>query len=317
MRVVRFDRFGGPEVLRVVEEPDPVPGPGEAVVRIVAAGVNPADLAMIAGRYGVRPPLPATPGLEAAGVVLAVGAGVKEPCVGERVILALGAARGQGTWRSLVVAPAESLLRTPERLSDDQAGAALLTSLTAVVLMESLGCAEGEAILVTAPRSNTGLALGQLAAVSGLRLYGVARREGAPPPGYQAVTVWPAWPVPAGVPLRAALDAVAGEWTQTCLEAVQPGGEVVVYGMLSGRPCAVDPASLIYGEKRLRGFWLQRWLENAAPTERDAVYALALTYLSAGTLAPVVARTFSLDAVEAACRFALSAGRVGKVVLRP
>lgn len=317
MRLVVFDRFGGPDVLRVVEAPDPEPRAGEALVRVLAAAINPADLALVAGRYGVRPPLPATPGLEAAGVVMAVGPGVVVPRIGDRVMLALGAARGQGTWRSHLTVPVETVLATPDRLSDDQAGGALLTSLTALTLLETLGPASGDSLLVTAPRSTTGLALGQLAPAYGVRLYGLSRSSTAPPPGYQAVSVWPEHPLPPDTSVTAALDAVAGAWTQTCLDLVDAGGEVVVYGALSGQPSAIEPSRMIYGEKRLRGFWLQRWLATATPAARDALYALALAYLNAGILEPVVARAFPLSEVEAACRFALTPGRLGKVILKP
>lgn len=317
VRLVLFDRFGGPEVLRLDDAPDPEPGHGEALVRVIAAAINPADLAVIAGRYGVRPPLPATPGLEAAGVVAAVGPDVVAPQVGDRVLLALGAARGQGTWRSHLVVPVEALLPTPDRLSDDQAGGALLTSLTAVALLETLRPPPGDSLLVTAPRSNTGLALGQLAEVYGVQLYGLARRPSQPPPGYRAVAVWPERPDLPATSVMAAFDAVAGAWTQTCLELVRAGGEVVVFGALAGQSSVVDPRLLIYGEKRLRGFWLQRWLTTAGPDERDALYSLVLAYLGAGTLEPVVARAFPLSEVESACRYALAPGRLGKVILRP
>jgi NADPH:quinone reductase-like Zn-dependent oxidoreductase len=304
-------------VLRIVEAPLGRPGREEALVRIVAAAINPADLAFIGGRYGVRPQLPATPGFEAAGVVEEVGEGVADLHPGDRVILALGAGRGQGTWRSHLVAPAAALLPTPERLSDQQAGAALVTSLTALALLDLLALPAGSALLVTAPWSSTGIALGQLAETYGLRLFGLARRPMSAPPGYHAVAVWPAWQELDEGRFAAALDCVAGEWTAACLEAVEAGGEVVTYGALSGQSGIVDPEQIIYGEKRLRGFWLHRWLAAASPLERDARYALALAYLGAGNLDPVVARAFPLNDVQSACRFASEPGRVGKVVLLP
>jgi NADPH:quinone reductase-like Zn-dependent oxidoreductase len=101
------------------------------------------------------------------------------------------------------------------------------------------------------------------------------------------------------------------------LDAIRPGGEVVVYGALAGRRSAFAADELIFGAKRLRGFWLQRWLAAASPDDRTAHYDLALAFLGSGLLDPIVAKTFSLDEVEAACRFATEMGHLGKVVLAP
>src|SRR5687768_1752904 len=87
MKAVVVREFGGPEVLKVADVPDPVPGPGQVVVRVHAAGVNPFDTYMLTGNYGIKPPLPYTPGADAAGVVEAVGNGVTHLAPGARVFV--------------------------------------------------------------------------------------------------------------------------------------------------------------------------------------------------------------------------------------
>ena len=88
MRAIRVSQFGGPEVLKLEEVPTPTPGPGQVLVHVRAAGVNPYDTAMRAGTYAVKPPLPYTPGSDAAGVVESVGSGVTKVKPGDRVYTA-------------------------------------------------------------------------------------------------------------------------------------------------------------------------------------------------------------------------------------
>ncbi len=124
MRIVQFDRFGEPvEVLHLQEAELPEPAAGEVRIRLTARAIHPSDLQNVRGKYGRPPPLPATPGNDAAGVVDALGAGVTAPAPGTRVALLLGANSGRGTWREQVCVPAQMVVPTPSALSDAQAGA--------------------------------------------------------------------------------------------------------------------------------------------------------------------------------------------------
>ncbi|MFN8532531.1 MAG: zinc-binding dehydrogenase [Dehalococcoidia bacterium] len=322
VRVVTFDHFGGPAALRTEHADDPAPGPGELRLRLISSPVNRADLAMLAGRYGVRPTLPATPGLEAAGIVDATGSDVRSFVLGDRVLVALGGAAGQGTWRDLLIIPESAALRIPDGVSDEVAASCLVPGLTAWALLSSLALPDGATLLVTAALSSAGVAVGQLASSFGLRPFGVLRSSDSADravseAGFEAVGFGP---VPRFVdvgPFDAALDCVGGDWTAACLELLRPGGEVVLFGELDERRLTIDPGRLIFAEKRLRGFWLDRWLARSTAEERDAAYALVLALLEAGTLQPIVDRVFPLDQAGAACRYALLSGRVGRVFLRP
>ena len=131
MKAFVFERNGDPsDVLTVQELPDPHPGPGEILVRVRCASVNPSDLHVLRGRFGRQPALPASPGTEAMGVVEALGAGVQGPAVGTRVALL----NVWGTWRERLVAPAEGVVPVPDGVSDEDAAQALVNPVTAWVL---------------------------------------------------------------------------------------------------------------------------------------------------------------------------------------
>jgi NADPH:quinone reductase-like Zn-dependent oxidoreductase len=324
MQLVRFTRFGGPEVLELVGAPLPIPGPGQVRVRLTAAAVNHADLALIAGSYPLRPRLPATPGLEGAGWVEAVGPGVTEAHLGERVVLPLGAAAGQGTWREAVVVPADLLLPTPPALTDEQAGGLWVSYLTAWALLTTDWEEAPGPVLATAAGSSVGLALGQLARLLGRELVGLVRRPELAPwlltQGYQRVMV--AETASAGLreereryPL--VLDAVGGPGVAALLRVLAPGGVLVLYGTLDPAAAGFAGPALLFGEKRLAGFWLNRWLGRVSAEERETAYATLLGWFASGDLQPLVERTFPLAEVRTACQALLRPGRRGKILLRP
>src|SRR5690349_18157132 len=135
MKAVQFGRFGGPEVLEVVDVPAPVAGPGELLVRVRAAGVNLSDVLMRENRYAVTPTLPAVPGNEVVGEVVQIGRDVRDFEPGDRVALSLFAA-GQdvGGYAELVAAEARFATHLPADLSDAQAVALMVQGLTALAL---------------------------------------------------------------------------------------------------------------------------------------------------------------------------------------
>src|SRR5207249_9394608 len=136
--------FGDPaDVLTIEELPTPEPGPGQALVRMQVRPINPSDLFTIRGRYGVLPQLPATPGLEGAGVVAALGAGVNQLQIGQMVV-----PLGSGTWQEYLVADADAHLAVPRGL-DERAAAMLLANPTSawLLLHEVLRVAPGAWVL--------------------------------------------------------------------------------------------------------------------------------------------------------------------------
>ena len=171
MRAVVFDRFGGPEVLRVAEVPDPAPGAGEVRVRVRAAGVQPFDVGVRRGEMPWAPvSFPQTIGQEYAGVIDRLGAGVDGFAVGDAV---LGSTMLDGC-ASLVVAPAAAVVRKPARMSFPGAAALVAAAQTASGALLELGVGAGDVLLVHAAAGSVGTVAVQLARLAGATVIGTA-----------------------------------------------------------------------------------------------------------------------------------------------
>lgn len=175
-RVVVATAYGGPEVLTVEEQPVAAPGPGEVVLEVRAAGVNPIDWKLYSGAMGADPAaLPRRVGFEAAGVVVAVGPGAEGPAgpvtAGDEVV----AFRVTGAYAEQLVVPAGAVVPKPAELSFAQAGGLMLAGATAVHLLEATRVAAGDVVLVHAAAGGVGRLLVQLARLRGARVIGTAR----------------------------------------------------------------------------------------------------------------------------------------------
>lgn len=255
MRAILANQAGGPDVLSLVEQPDPEPGPGQLLVRTAAAGVNFRD---IYERSGVYPmPFPHVPGAEGAGTVLAVGDGVSGFAVGDRVAWA----DARGSYAELVVVPAEQALPVPDGVELEVAAAVPLQGMTAHYLVTStFPVQRGHTVLLTAAAGGTGLLLTQLAAARGARVIGLvgseekaalARNAGAAEvivcAGLGDLTT----EVPArvreltdGQGVDVAYDGVGKDTFDATLASVRRRGMVVLFGGASGQVPPVDPQRL-------------------------------------------------------------------------
>ncbi len=313
-RVVVATAFGGPEVLSVVEQPIGEPGPGEVVLQVRAAGVNPADWKAVSGAFGADPrKLPLRLGYEAAGVVTAVGPGAEGPAgplaVGDEVI----GWRLQGAYASELVVPGSALVPKPAGLGWPEAAGLMLTGATATHALTAVGAGPGDTVLVHGAAGGVGQMLVQLAVAEGARVIGTAgdrgadvvRRFGGEPVRYgDGLASRVRALVPGGV--SAAVDAVGtDEALEVSLELVADRRRIATIANFTRGPQAgvqvlgagpgADPGTAVREAARLR-----------------------LTGLvEAGRLQVVVARTFPLDDVAAAHREGMSGHSHGKLVLVP
>ncbi|MFE7423826.1 NADP-dependent oxidoreductase [Rhodococcus sp. NPDC057529] len=180
MKAIGFYEFGGPEVLQVVELPDPIPGPGEVRVRVGAAAVSPTDTLRRAGIRALdgkpAPELaeqgfPLVPGMELAGVIDLIGPNTETDLqVGEHVVGAIFPSGTRGAYSELVVLPVESVVRTPEGVDDIAASTLAMNGLTAMVSLETLQLDRGQTIGVTGAAGTYGGYVVQLAKAAGLQV---------------------------------------------------------------------------------------------------------------------------------------------------
>ncbi|WP_328459762.1 quinone oxidoreductase family protein [Streptomyces sp. NBC_00448] len=326
MRAVRIDTFGGPDVLTPVEMPDPVPGPGEVLVRVEAAGVNRADALARAGTYHRARPLPLVLGLEAAGTVAAVGEGVEDLAPGRRV-MAMGAST-PGFYAELAAVPAARVVPLPDGVDAHAAAGLPIAWVTAWYCLHRLArLRKGETIVVQAAGSGVGSAAVQIAAHAGARVIAAARS--AEKVGWAAgfgahdTIDTSAFPGDAAVEevLRltegrgadVVLDAVGGDVFAQSLRQIGFAGRVVALANVALRPSTVDTRDFYPKNGSVHGFQLTGLIEHGYDPRPDLREIAA--GVAAGTYRVPVEATFPLDqAARAHERLEERASR-GKIVL--
>ena len=292
--------------LEVREVPEPVPGEGQELVRVRAAGVSFADVLIREGRYPQPPPLPHVPGSEVAG----------ETEDGRRVIAFVRA--GGGGYAERALAERDWLFDLPSGATFEEGAAFLLSYLTAwIPLTRQAPVREGSRVLVTAAAGGVGTAGVQAARALGAEVVGAvgseAKLEVVRGLGAEAVTYDASAELE---PFDVILDQVGGDVFAGAVRQLRPLGAAVAVGFAGGAWQPLDPALLVGRNVAACGFYLGR-LMRLRP---DVVLAAARELLerwTAGDLAPVVGATFPLDEVDAALRLVAERRSTGKVVLVP
>lgn len=305
-----------PEAIDVVEAEVPRPGPGEALVRVLARPINPADLLLLEGRHMFAPTLPGPVGIEGAGVVEAIGEGSLLP-VGARVAIPFG-----GTWTEQMVFASAELIPLPDTLSIEQGAMLSVNPFTAAGLLE--GLAPGDAVVLDAATSAMGKMIVKLCARRGLRAVGVVRSAEAVP-GVEAAGAVAALVDGPDLAVRVqevlgggakrALDAVAGEASGRLFGAVAEGGTLVVYGLLASDSVVLPAAQLVFRDVTVTGFSRLRGLKALSPERRSAIAAELATLAADGVLDAEVEARYPLGEVRAALAHHGRPGRRGKILL--
>jgi len=322
MRRLQFDKCGEPEeVLYLAEVADPQPGPGEVLLHIVLRPINPADIAFVRGLYVPPEAYPATTGMEAMGVVETVGKGVTGIKTGSRYTVV----RIRGTWSERMVVPADAIVPIPDDIDDETACQMHANPLTAYLLLQ--GVKMPGAIVQTAAGSAVGRLVNQLGKRTGRKIINVVRNQltaddlmqnGVEHVVVSGQTDWQdqVRKAAGNDPVIAAFDPVAGQTGQDLLNVLSPGGELFLYGGLSGQPVAVNAMQLAARNLAVRGFWLAPWSANADEAEKSRVYQELLSLFQQRQLQIPVAGIFALDDFKEAIRQAQTPGRLGKILLR-
>jgi NADPH:quinone reductase len=323
MKAIRCHDWGGPDALRLEEAPRPPLRPGEARLRVRAAGVNFADSLMIAGKYQVKPEFPFTPGLEAAGEVIELGEAVKHLALGQRVLAFL---RSGGGYAEEVVIDADAVVPIPDRMDFVTAAAFPVAYGTAHFALTHRGhLRPDETLLVLGAAGGVGLGavevgkeLGArvIAAAGGPEKLAVARAHGADELiDYRRESLRDrVRELTGGLGADVVFDPVGGDAFDQALRAVNWEARMLVVGFAAGRIQSV-PANLIL-VKNISVVGVV-WGAQAArdPVMVSRNLADLLGWWEAGRLAPLVAKTFPLAAAGAALEALLSRRYSGKLVL--
>jgi NADPH:quinone reductase len=320
MRTIVVRQFGEPEELRLADIPDPQPAPGQVVVRLHAAGVNPYEAYIRSGKYARLPELPYTPGSDGAGIVESAGAGVTTVAPGARVYAAATIARA-GTYAERIACDSSMVHPLPESLSFSQGAAIGVPAATAYrALVIRANARAGETVLVHGASGGVGIAAAQLARGYGLRVIGTAgsaegldaaRRAGAGQvlnhreEGYLSKIP----ELTGGKGVNIILEMLANVNLDRDLGVLAPKGRVIVIGN-RGR-VEIDARQTMAKESAILG--MQLWA--ATPEETRQTHAAIGAALASGVLKPVVGRELPLEAAPEAHRAVLENSATGKIVL--
>jgi NADPH:quinone reductase-like Zn-dependent oxidoreductase len=317
------------DVLRLETRAVPEPGPGEVRVRVQAAPVHATDLHVLRGRYGFAPELPAVLGVECVGVVDALGDGVENAAVGQRVIT-VGLT---GTWQQYVVVDAARVVAVPDHISDSSAAQLLTNPLTALLLVtRELALEPGEWLLQTAAGSTVGRLVIQLGRHFGFRTINVVRRRAAVEEilelgGTEVICTEDedlrerVAEIAGEDGVGKAIDCVAGRLGGEVSRSLSPSGEMIVYGALSTHRqtvpdrLALDARSMIYGTKTVRGFWLYRWFSTTPQQQIGAALAQTFELVADETVRIPEGHPVGLQLFADAVRAAEAPGHGGKPLL--
>src|SRR5271169_4824314 len=318
MKAIQVRRFGGPEVLELQEIPTPKPGPGQVLVRVRAAGVNPYDTYMRNGTYAVKPQLPYTPGSDAAGTVEGVGEGIKKVKVGDRVYTAVTVS---GAYAEYALALESQVYLLPKKISFAQGAGLWVPYGTAyTALYHHAEARAGETLLIHGASGGVGLAAIQFARAQGMTVIGTAgtergmdliKKEGAHYAFDHSKTEHSEeiLKVTGGRGADVILEMLANVNLATDLKLLAIRGRVIVIG--NRGEISINPRDLMARRGTIRGFTL--WA--ATETETVEIHAPIAAGLENDTLRPIVGKELPLKDAAVAHQEVLSPGAFGKIAL--
>ena len=324
MKAIRVHAFGGPDVLRLEDVSDPVPGSGEVVIDVRAAGINPADTYMRNGTYAIVPPLPYTPGGDAGGVVAAVGPGVAEFSVGDRVFVGTALSFDlTGCYAEKVLRRASEVLPLPDGVSFAAAAAFGVSYTTAhYALFERGGARAGETVFIHGASGSVGTSAIQLARRAGLKVIGSAgsatglaliAAEGAQlaVDHTRAGYLDKVRDFTGGAGPDLVLEMLANVNLAADMDLVAKYGRIIVIG--NRGEITVNPRVAMMKELDIRGIAL--W--NATPAQVKPMMQDIMAGVAEGALRPVIGREMPLADAAAGHVAVLAPGAHGKIVLVP
>lgn len=325
-KLVMFNQAGGPEVLHITDVDVPAPAPHEIRLRVKAVGLNRVDLSYRQGVYSKKPKFPSKLGFEAAGIVDAIGSDVQHLCEGDEVSV-IGAFSNDdyGTYGDLILLPATTVQKHPQRLSFQEAAALWVSNIAAYGLLMDAGELKNlQYVAINAASGSTGLAIIQMVKKIGGIPVAITtssnKKEALLEAGAAHVIISSEQDVTAellsithdkGVEL--ALDAVGGSQFEKLIAATAAKGRLIIYGALS-REKANWPAIQVLSKKlTIRGFDMTDLL--MAKDKVEAAIKFINEGVEAGDLMPTIAQAFPLSKVCDAHQYMEENSQVGKVIL--
>ncbi len=313
---------GAADALVLAEMPTPVPGPGQILIRVRAAGVNRPDILQRLGFYPPPPGAPATLGLEVAGEVVALGAGAARWCVGDRVAALVGG----GGYAQYAVVDGRHALPVPGDLTFAEAAALPETVFTVYAnVFEHGGLKAGETLMVHGATSGIGVAAIQMAKAAGARVIATARGAAKAAKALDlgadlaidTTTEDFAAAATASGGVDVILDMVGGDFAQKGLDSLKPGGRIVYIAFQAGGRVEIDLQKIMQRRLTLTGSTLRPRDADEKARLAAAIEQTVWPWIAAGKVRSVIDRTFPLVQAAEAHAWLEGGAHVGKVVLEP
>ena len=323
MHSVQINAFGKPwEVVETVTLPDPgAPGSGEIIIDMEFSPINPSDLVLMRGLYGVKPKLPAPVGTEGVARVIKIGADVAGLKEGDRVLFP----RGTSTWLTRSKVKADHLFALPANADPQQLSMLMVNPPTAyLMLTEYVALKKGDWVIQSAGNSAVGRAVIAIAKTMGVHTVSVVRRpelvEELKKLGADVVLVegpdlaQRVAEATGKAKIMLALDSVGGPGLMPLNDCLANGGTLVAYGVMSGGPGPFFTAPNIFRDLTLKGFWLLNWFNRNSPERQIDVQKRMANWIADGTINTPVEATYTLDHSAAAISHA--AKGTGKILFK-
>ena len=326
VKIVRFHRTGGPEVLQLDELPLPTPAAGEVRLRVKAIGLNRAEVMFRMGRYLVEPILPSKLGYEASGIVEAAGPGVDQSWIGKTVSTVPGfPANTYGVYGEVAVVPAHAIAVYPDRLSYEEGTGIWMQYITAYgALMQQGHAAKGDFVLITAASSSVGIAAIEIARAEGAISIAVTRTSqkkaallalGA---HHVIVTeeedlVTRVKQISSGKGARIVFDPIGGKGLESLVAAAAASGIIFEYGALASEPTPFPLFAVLHKHLTIKGYTLFEVVGDPAAFPKAKQYVF--DHLASGDFKPRIDKIFPLEKIVEAHRYMESNAQIGKIVV--
>lgn len=326
-RVVLLHACGDSPIIEIVERLTPKPKPGQILVQMAAAPINPSDLLFLQGLYGLNKTLPIVPGLEGSGLVVAAGKGfLSKRLLGHRVACS-GLGNGDGTWGEYVVLDADSCIPVSIDVSDEQAASMFVNPWTAIALTEIARKGRHKAIVLTAGVSQLARMMLRLCKPQGIPILHIVRNSTQvkllESLGAKEIInssepyFWRQLAIDCDrLKATIAFDAVAGNMTGILAQAMPPSSRVVVYGSLASQFCQVKVNNLLFEKTTIEGFWLNHWLSKKNLLQQLFLGKRTQRLLSS-TVKTEVRERLPLEKIDQALKLSATNATGGKVLLIP